>query len=107
MNDKTKSPEETGHYECSECHNRERFTGIDANGYGGRDSCTCYERECDCMTELTQDFDVIEQGENADAANINYHAFTGGDSGAEIGSYTTILCRDCGTTIWQEAENVA
>lgn len=113
------SPEVTGVYRCS-CGNTQRFTGIDSRGYGGRDACegttelapgvayrcpanpSTMDDACECLTELTQDFDVSEQGATQDDAAIDYHAFTGGEDGAEIGSYTRILCRDCGAAVWDE-----
>lgn len=103
------SPETTGLYKCPRCGNTQRFTGIDANGWGGPDSCEYDGRglcadECQCATELTQDFDVLGEYDGKTNSNdtIEYHAFTGGTSGAEIGSYTTILCRDCEAIIWDE-----
>jgi DNA-directed RNA polymerase subunit RPC12/RpoP len=101
---KTPSPEETGIYKCSLCGNTQQFTGIDAHGYGGPDACDggkdCRNGECYCETELRQDFLVIEHGPEG---YIEYAAFTGGEGDSEIGSYTTIICRDCGHTIWTEA----
>jgi hypothetical protein len=116
------SPEETGVYRCQACGNTERFTGIDAHGYGGPDACegatelapgkayhcpanpSTMDDSCECQTELTQDFDVVEQGATPDDAVITYHAFTGGESNAEIGSYQRIICRACLATVWEEKE---
>lgn len=93
----TPSPEVTGDYKCPECSNTLLFTGIDVRGFGGRDACDCTDYdECVCSTELRQDFFVTEDGE------VEYHAFTGGESGAEIGRYTSIKCRVCGAVVWQE-----
>lgn len=105
------SPEETLDWRCPKCPNTTLFTGIDAHGYGGdideHDDACPYAAgpkypddapECICETELTQDFEVHGPGPD----DIEYHAHEGGGSGAEIGSYTTILCRACGATVWTE-----
>lgn len=110
------SPEETGVYICPACSNTELFTGIDARGYGGPDVCECDastvenaqragDSECVCLTELRQDFRLVaidDQGNYLEPA-IDYEAFTGGGSGADIGNFTSIICQPCGNTIWKEA----
>lgn len=100
----TRSPEQTGHYECPDCGNRKNFIGIDEHGYGGPEVCDFEEHqeegaECDCLTELTQPFTVL--GPDND---IDYHEFTGGGCDSEIGSYTQIVCAECDTIIWEEPE---
>jgi hypothetical protein len=101
-----KSPEVTDIWRCKECGNCSRFTGTDAHGFGGPDNCdgSCgWDLDedngfCECETELTQDFTVQPDGE------IDYHAFVGGGCDAEIGSYTTIECGECGAVLWTEDE---
>lgn len=95
MTRKIESPETTGVYLCPKCGNREHFTGIDEHGYGGPDECDsdCGDI-CECETVLRQNFDVDADGE------VNYHSFTGGGWGAEIGEYTIVTCRVCSAIVW-------
>ena len=100
-----KSPEETGVYKCA-CGNTERFIGVDVRGYGGPEVCTmtpeCTAEECAEDTELRQRFDVLSQDGTREGAEIEYGTFDGGGYDAEIGSYTSIECRDCNAVIWKE-----
>lgn len=104
MNKPTPSPEQTLDYRCPTCGNTHHFTGVDVNGYGGPDACAhdhegpCAE-SCSCVTELRQDFDVDQHGDEP-----HYHEFEGGEPDSEIGSYTSILCRQCGATLWSEVQ---
>lgn len=98
------SPEETGNYLCRFCGNDNIFKGIDYYGYPG-EACECGHGrhgldECVCQCRLVQVF-YAENGEVKD-----YLPFTGGGYGAEIGSYSEIVCLCCNTTIWKESIQV-
>lgn len=99
------SPEITGDYQCPKCPNRTHFIGWDHDGYGGPLECECgaYDEyggasgaECCCSAVLRQPFTILPDGE------VVYAAFEGGGCGAEIGSYDTIECAECGYYIWNE-----
>jgi len=107
------SPEITGAWNCPApgCGNRTHFIGTDSDGYGGPEVCECEASavgahdglECLCSTELVQEL-FIRDGATTDGydGEIDYQAFTGGGSGAEIGSYDTIVCGECGALVWSE-----
>ncbi len=90
------SPEETGHYACPSCGNTRSFVGYDDRGYPGSDECECGKGVCECEVTLKQHFTVHCDG------SVDYQAFEGGGSGAEIGDYTRIQCAVCGQRIWTE-----
>lgn len=95
-------PESTGTYKCHHCGNGTAFIGIDEEGCPGDECDECGERDsyrtddavCEHTCRLVQSFDVDDDGE------IEYHAFSGGGSGAEIGNYTAIACGTCSTLIY-------
>jgi hypothetical protein len=87
------SPEITGDYGCSHCGNTAEFIGLDDHGFPGG-GCECGHDICECQVTLRQPFRVLANG------HVVYEAFTGGGSGAEIGSYDRIECGCCGSQIW-------
>jgi hypothetical protein len=121
MTTNPQSPEITGAWDCKTpgCFNRKNFIGIDAQGYGGPEACegdpdsvegcpgvadkSTLESYCACVTELVQPFTVLYDEKNEwEPGNCEYEAFTGGESDAEIGSYTKIVCAECRATLWEE-----
>lgn len=98
------SPESTGVYRCT-CGNEEAFVGVDAHGWGGDEACEVDHGEdwCSCDTVLVQPFTVVVNGDGSDplSAAIDYDTFDGGGSGAEIGTYCTIICDGCGAIVWE------
>lgn len=83
---------------CPHCGNRSHFVGYDHCGYPG--ACDCDPRgtgrACYCQVTLTQAFTVRADG------SVEYAAFEGGGSGAEIGDYTAINCAKCGYRLWED-----
>lgn len=110
----SRSPEEAGAYVCPACGEREAFVGTDHRGADGSDACDCdgagpeenggHADDCAVLADvvLTQTFRVIEQDGTREGAALDYDAFEGGESGAEIGSYTRIACGRCGAVLWQD-----
>jgi len=90
------SPEQTGVWYCPHCRNKTNFIGVDEEGYGGPEVCTCGQTECICFTELRQPLFIDENRE------VHYSAFEGGGFDAEIGSYTRVECAECGAYIYEQ-----